>query len=99
MVRRAAEFIVRNGPVTGQDRWEEDGGFSPFTLAAEIAALLAAADLADMQSDSKSAAFLRETADDWNAQIEWWTYASDSELAKRLGIDGYYVRISPPDAA
>ena len=37
----------QNGPVTGQDRWEEDGGYSPFTLAVEIAALLAAADLAD----------------------------------------------------
>ena len=47
MVRRAASYLVRNGPVTQQDRWEEDGGYTPFTLAAEIAALLAAADLAD----------------------------------------------------
>ena len=44
LVRRAASFLVMNGPVTQQDRWEEDGGYSPFTLAAEIAALLAAAD-------------------------------------------------------
>jgi glucoamylase len=44
MVRRAAGFLVRNGPVTQQDRWEEDPGYSPFTLAVEIAALLAAAD-------------------------------------------------------
>ena len=47
MITRAAGYIVRNGPVTGQDRWEEDGGYSPFTLAVEIAALLAAADFAD----------------------------------------------------
>src|SRR5262249_60088035 len=47
MVRRAAIFLLRCGPVTDQDRWEEDGGYSPFTLAAEIAALLAAADLAE----------------------------------------------------
>ena len=40
MVRSAATFILRNGPVTQQDRWEEDGGYSPFTLAAEISALL-----------------------------------------------------------
>jgi glucoamylase len=26
MVRRAAQFIVENGPVSEQDRWEEDGG-------------------------------------------------------------------------
>ena len=44
---RRRGYIVRNGPVTGQDRWEEDGGYSPFTLAVEIAALLAAAELAD----------------------------------------------------
>ena len=47
MVRRAAAFLVRNGPVSPQDRWEEDPGYSPFTIAAEIAALLVAADLAD----------------------------------------------------
>jgi len=47
MVRRSAAFVVRNGPVTMQDRWEEDAGYSPFTLAVEIAGLLAAADLAD----------------------------------------------------
>ena len=51
MVRKAAGFLLANGPVTPQDRWEEDPGYSPFTLAVEVAALLAAADLADMQND------------------------------------------------
>src|SRR5205823_11843633 len=37
MVRRAAAFIACNGPVTQQDRWEEDAGYSPFTLAVEVA--------------------------------------------------------------
>src|SRR5439155_12867581 len=37
MIQRAAGYLLRNGPVTQQDRWEEDGGYSPFTLAAEIA--------------------------------------------------------------
>jgi glucoamylase len=45
MVQRAAAFIACNGPVTQQDRWEEDAGYSPFTLAVEVAGLLAAADL------------------------------------------------------
>ena len=48
MVRRAAAFLVRHGPVTGQDRWEEDPGYAPFTLAVEIVALLAAAELAEL---------------------------------------------------
>ncbi len=47
MVRGAAEYLVRHGPVSGEDRWEEDAGYSPFTLAVEVAALLAAADLAE----------------------------------------------------
>ncbi|MFN8627062.1 MAG: glycoside hydrolase family 15 protein [Candidatus Binatia bacterium] len=49
MVQRAASYLVRNGPVTQQDRWEEDGGYSPFTLAVEVAALLAAADFAERE--------------------------------------------------
>ena len=47
MIHRASRYIVCNGPVTQQDRWEEDPGYSPFTLAVEIAALLAAADIAE----------------------------------------------------
>ena len=99
MVKRAAEFIVRNGPVTGQDRWEEAGGYSPFTLAVEIAALLAAADCADRFAAPKQAAYLRETADIWNGLIERWTYATGTPLAKQIGVDGYYVRIADPDSA
>ena len=97
MVRKAASFIVRNGPVTQQDRWEEDGGYSPFTLAAEISALLAAADIADLSGHSSEATYLREVADAWNDNIERWVYATGGELAERVGVDGYYVRIAPPD--
>jgi glucoamylase len=97
MVRKAARFIVRNGPVTQQDRWEEDGGYSPFTLAAEISALLAAADIADLSGHSSEATYLREVADAWNDNIERWVYATGGELAERVGVDGYYVRIAPPD--
>lgn len=97
MVQRAAGFIVRNGPVTQQDRWEEDAGYSPFTLAVEIAGLLAAADLADTVGEKEIAAYLRETADNWNENIERWIYASHSDLAKQIGVDGYYVRIAPPE--
>jgi glucoamylase len=101
MVRKAAGFIVRNGPVTQQDRWEEDGGYSPFTLAAEISGLLAAADIADLTGHSDIAGYLRDTADAWNDNIERWTYAMGGEVAQQVGVEGYYVRIAPPvtDAA
>ncbi len=97
MIHKAASFIVRNGPVTQQDRWEEDGGYSPFTLAVEIAALLAAADIADLVGEHTIGQYLRETADTWNDNIERWIYATGTDLARRVGVEGYYVRISPPD--
>jgi glucoamylase len=93
----AAGFIVREGPVTGQDRWEEDAGFSPFTLAVEIAGLLAAADTARRRGETGIARYLTETADAWNADIERWTYVTGTPLAARIGVDGYYVRIASPD--
>ncbi len=99
MVRRAAGFIVRNGPVTEQDRWEEDPGLAPFTIASEIAALLVAADLADDSGESSVASYLRETADTWNDGIEPCIYVRDTELARQVGVDGYYVRIAPPETA
>ena len=93
MIERAAGFIVRNGPVTQQDRWEEDSGYSPFTIAVEIAALLAAADALDAAGKHAAAGYLRETADFWHEQIENWTYAADTEMSRKLGIAGYYMRI------
>ena len=62
MVRRAASYIVAQGPVTPQDRWEEEPGFAPFTVAVEIAALLVAADLSDLCGEATPAEYLRETA-------------------------------------
>src|SRR4029077_7032332 len=92
MVKRAAGFLVRNGPVSPQDRWEEDPGYSPFTLAAAVAALLAAADLGDACGEPGVAVYLRETADAWNARIEDWLYVTDTPLAAKCGVDGYYVK-------
>jgi len=97
MVKRAASFLVRNGPVTQEDRWEEDGGYTPFTLAAEIAALLAAADLAELAGEAALAPYLRETADAWNDRVERWLYVRGTALAREIGVDGYYVRITPAD--
>ncbi|BDI34056.1 glucan 1,4-alpha-glucosidase [Capsulimonas corticalis] len=95
-IRAAAAFLVQNGPSTPMDRWEENAGFTAFTLAVTIAALLAAADFADAASDP-CASFLRETADCWNENIERWTYVTDTELARENGVAGYYVRIAPPE--
>ncbi len=92
MVRKALCFIVQNGPATEQDRWEEVGGYSPYTIAVEIAALLEAA---EFTLEPDIAEYLRETADAWNDSIERWTYATETELAKQIGVEGYYLRIAP----
>ena len=88
MVLKAASFLVRNGPVTQQDRWEEEPGYSPFTLAVELSALLNAADFAEDAKDADVAKFLREMADIWNEGIERWTYIQDTELSRAVGVDG-----------
>ena len=107
MVLRAVSYLVCNGPVTQQDRWEENPGYSPFTLAAEITALLAAAEMVGVahfdgvhdRSQAACATYLRETADVWYSNLDRWTYATGTELARRVGVDGYYVRIAPPETS
>ena len=99
MVRQAAGYLVRNGPVSPQDRWEEDPGYSPFTVAAQIAALLAAADLADLNHEGPIASYLRETADVWNSSVERWMYVHSTDWCKRFDVEGYYVRIAPVQTA
>ncbi len=97
MVRAAAGYLVRNGPVSPEDRWEESPGYLPFTVAVEIAALLAAAECAEVNDDPAVAAFLRETADAWYGCIDQWMYSRDGVQASRHGCRGYYVRVAPPD--
>lgn len=80
MVRRAAAYLLRHGPVTEQERWEENSGFSPATIAAIVTALVCAGELLDIAGQSRDAEYLREIADAWNAQIERWTYTYCSAL-------------------
>jgi GH15 family glucan-1,4-alpha-glucosidase len=69
-VKPAANFLIAHGPSFGSERWEEQGGFSPSTIAAEIAGLVAAADLARANGDSMSAALWLGVADDWQRSVK-----------------------------
>ncbi len=93
MIARAAGFIARTGPATEQDRWEENAGLTPSTLAPVVAALVVAAE----HLPEPAATYCLELADDWNASIEDWTYARGTRLASEHGVDGHYVRIASPD--
>ncbi|MCB1845215.1 MAG: hypothetical protein KDI09_19770, partial [Halioglobus sp.] len=93
MVRRALAFIVKMGPISDQDRWEEDRGLNAFTLAVSIAALVSGAAL--LPDDER--ALVLDLADDWNARIESWLFTTDSMLARQSGVNGHYMRVAPAD--
>ncbi len=96
-LKKAADFIVKNGPATPQERWEEESGYSPSTIAAEIAGLVCAADIAKRNGDAASAAKYLATADDWHTNIEKWTATKTG----KYGDGNYYLRITQngkPDA-
>ncbi len=97
MVRRAAAYIIRRGPSTQEDRWEDERGYNAYTIGASIAALLVAAEMAEARGEHREAEFLRETADAWYSTIDDWTYVRGTRLARRVGVEGYYLRIAPPD--
>lgn len=96
-VKKAADFIVKNGPSTPQERWEEEAGYSPSTIAAEIAGLVCAAEIARRNGDTASAELYLKTADEWEANIEQWTVTETGPHSK----EPYYIRIAQngkPDA-
>jgi glucoamylase len=90
-IKPAADFIVRNGPRTDQDRWEEKSGYSPATIAAQIAGLVCAAEIATANNDATSAKRYLDTADNWAQNIEKWT------VTQADGASGYYLRITAND--
>ncbi|MFC5474881.1 glycoside hydrolase family 15 protein [Paraherbaspirillum soli] len=90
-IKLAADFIVANGPWTQQERWEETSGYSPSTIAAEIAGLVAAAKIAIVNRDLGSAATYMRTADYWQQNVAGWTYTNTGPL----GSGKYYIRINP----
>ncbi len=94
MVFQALSFIIRNGPSTDQDRWEENTGVNTFTLAVCIAALVSGADFLETQDRDMA---LR-VADFWNSRIESWTVVRNTRLANHHQISGYYIRTMPPKA-
>jgi glucoamylase len=93
LVKPAADFIAANGPTTTQDRWDEAGGYTPATLAAEIAGLVCAADLARQAGDDAGATRYLQRADEWNANVEKWTLTTSGPL----GADGYFLRVTGGD--
>ena len=94
-VERAAGFLVRNAPVTQQERWEENAGYSPSTLAAVITALICAGDLMRAHDSDELAKFFEEFADWLEGHLDDWTTTNDGVLLD--GVKRHYMRIKPPE--
>jgi glucoamylase len=93
LVSRAAAFLILHGPVTAQERWEENAGYSPSTMAATIAALVCAAEFARDRKEAVTAEFLLAYADWLSAHLEAWMVTDHGDLLP--GTPRYYVRITP----
>jgi glucan 1,4-alpha-glucosidase len=96
-IRAAADFLVANGPSDGVERWEEQTGYSPSTIAAEIAGLTAASVIAASHGDAARARLYQATADDFQRNIKAWTVTTTGPDAPR-----YFIRLSKtgdPNAA
>ncbi len=91
----AARYLVLHGPATQQERWEEAAGYSPSTIASNIAALVCAASFARERGDGATAAFLEEYADFLECHVEAWMATTEGTLVP--GISRHYIRILPVD--
>jgi glucoamylase len=90
-IRPAAEYLVSHGPSTPMERWEENSGYSPSTIAAEIAGLYLASQIASTDGQTSDATTFLNTANSWASQVENWTYTTNGPF----GNGQYFERISP----
>jgi glucoamylase len=89
-VKKSADYVVEHGPRTPQERWENATGYSPATIAAEIAGLVCAADIATKNNDSASAATYLAKADEWQQTVESMTATTTGPYSSSQ----YYLRIT-----
>jgi glucoamylase len=89
-VKRAADFIVEEGPGTEQERWENQAGYAPGTIAAEIAGLVCAAAIARENGDDARVTTYLKKADSWAANVQKWTATTNGPYSDTP----YYLRLT-----
>lgn len=95
LVTRAARYLMLNGPVTPQERWEENSGYSPSTIATMIAALVCVAEFAKDRKESGTEQLLLSYADWLSDHVEEWMVTENGELVP--GKSRHFIRITPAD--
>lgn len=107
MLKPAADFLAHGGkvkldwndidlksPATQQERWEEQYGYSPSTIAAIISGLVSAADIAAKAGDSAGATLYQQKADEFAGKLEALTYTEQGQLKTAHSDGKYYLRIN-----
>jgi glucoamylase len=97
-IQAAAAYLISHGPSYGPERWEEQSGYSPSTIAAEIAGLVAGAAIAQRHGDQADARVWLATADAYQRNIKAWTVTTTGPLSS----SPYFIRLSKtgdPNAA
>ncbi len=90
-VRKAANYVVANGPESPQERWENQDGWSPNTIATEIAGLICAADIARQNGAFGRATTYERVADRWQRRVEDWTATDQSPFYEPTP---HYLRVT-----
>ncbi|WP_243056649.1 glycoside hydrolase family 15 protein [Nocardioides sp. SR21] len=97
-VRKAVEFLLsfrdeesgRRAPYSTQERWENQSGYSPNSIATQIAGLVCAADLARKHGHRALARQWLEVADRWHRHVKDWTVTRNGPLSDQP----YFLRLS-----
>ncbi|WP_394615004.1 glycoside hydrolase family 15 protein [Lentzea sp. JNUCC 0626] len=97
-LRRSADYLLSypNAPFSEQERWENQDGYSPATIASTIAGLVCFADL--LQRTGENADRYLQAADTWQQRVEGWTATKTGPYEPKP----YYLRLTKdgnPDAA
>jgi len=90
-IENLANYLVANGPYTPEERWEENSGYSPATMASEIAGLVCAAAIAQDNGATALAFQYEETAQAWASEVDELTYTTSGPY----GDGDYFLRITP----
>ena len=94
-LKKALTFLSDTGPISEQDRWEEESGVNTFSLATQVSAYIAGANLAKHFQENELHDFYLGKADQLNAQVDELTYITDTPISRQYNVDGYYIRINP----
>ncbi len=95
-MKKAADFLLNfsqdghSAPWSPMERWENQDGYSPATIASEIAGLVCAATIARANGDATSAQRYLRTADTWRAHVKGWTVTTNGPYSAQP----YFLRLT-----